>query len=195
MFKILVSLFFVFITFSVAADDSYVFEAKGEFAKELKSLVEKYSKEGKIEAKVYKKEDKSFMESKTKTILSVFKDNTAEELKYANVEQGERLYQRKCASCHGVKANSNKYATPRKLSTLKPLKIVELLEGYQSNYDGKFGGSLRNIMKPQADGLVSDEMQSIAVYIYTLNHDTKLPNAVESTQDEESDENPTSYLQ
>ena len=32
--------------FSFAADEpSYIFEAKGEFAKELKSLVEKYSKD------------------------------------------------------------------------------------------------------------------------------------------------------
>ena len=34
-----------------ATEETYVFEAKGEFAKELKALVEKYSKEGKIKDK------------------------------------------------------------------------------------------------------------------------------------------------
>ena len=72
MIKILASLLFVFSTFCVAADDTYVFEAKGAFAKELKTLVEKYSKEGKIEARVYKKDDISKKRTRTKTILSAF---------------------------------------------------------------------------------------------------------------------------
>ena len=187
MYKILASLLFVFITFSFAQEDTYVFEAKGAFAKELKSLVEKYSKEGKIEAKVYQKEDIEKRESKTvtKTILSAFTDNTADELKYADVALGEKIYQKDCASCHGIKANDSKYASARKLSTLKPLKIVELLEGYRLNFEGDFGGSNRFIMKPQADNLITEEMQSLAVYIYSLNHDTKLPTSVNSTQVEE----------
>ena len=56
MKKIITSLLFIAIAL-FATDDTYVFEAKGEFAKELKALVEKYSKEGKIEAKVYQKSD------------------------------------------------------------------------------------------------------------------------------------------
>ena len=41
------SLLACLLTFSLNAADepSYIFEAKGEFAKELKSLVEKYSKD------------------------------------------------------------------------------------------------------------------------------------------------------
>lgn len=201
MTKILKSLLFITITitFSFAAEDTYVFEAKGEFAKEMKALVEKYSKEGKIEAKVYKKEDLKKKETKTITqgVLGIFTDNTAEELKYADVVQGEKIYQKNCASCHGVKANNSKYASARKLSTLKPLKIVELLEGYKANYDGKFSSGTSIIMKPQADNLTSGEMQSIAVYIYSLNNDTKsLPSENSNIEVvEESDEVPTSYLQ
>jgi cytochrome c553 len=197
MYKILASLLFVFMTLSFAAEDTYVFEAKGAFAEELKSLVEKYSKEGKIEAKVYKKEDIDRRETKTVTqgILGIFSDDTAEELKYADVDQGKNIYQKNCASCHGTNANESNYASARKLSSLKPLEIVELLEGYKANYDGNFGGSNRFIMKPQADNLLSEEMQSIAVYIYSLNHDSKLPTSVESTQVEENDEKPSSYLQ
>ena len=44
------SLLACLLTFSLNAADepSYIFEAKGEFAKELKSLVEKYSKDAKV---------------------------------------------------------------------------------------------------------------------------------------------------
>jgi cytochrome c553 len=194
----MVSLLFLFLTFASAADDTYVFEAKGEFAKELKSLVEKYSKEGKIEAKVYNKKDLKQPESinTTQTILSVFTDNTAEELKFADIDKGKLLYQKSCYLCHVQNASENKYASSRKLTTLKPLKIVELLEGYQKNYSGNFGGSARYIMKPQADNLTGEEMQSIAVYIYSLNHESKLPStSEESTQTVDNDEKPSSYLQ
>ena len=37
-----------------ASDDTYVFEAKGEFAKELKSLIEKHSKDENITVNIYK---------------------------------------------------------------------------------------------------------------------------------------------
>ena len=197
MYKILTSLLFIFITFSIAADDTYVFEAKGEFAKELKSLVEKYSKEGKIEAKVYKKEDIDKSESKTitRTVLSAFSDDTAEQLKNADISKGKMIYNKTCARCHGKNADENKYAGIRKLSTLKPLLIVELLETYKEAYDNSFGGSLRFLMKPQADHLTTDEMQSIAVYIYSLNHNTKLPISEDSTHIDNNNEIPTSYLQ
>ncbi len=195
MYKILVTLLFIFSTFTIAKDDTYVFEAKGEFAKEMKALVEKYSKEGKIEAKVYKKENIRPEESKTKTILSLFTNDTAEELKYADVHKGEKLYQNNCASCHGANADEVKYGGVRKLSVLKPLEIVNLLEGYKENYEGNFGGTNRFIMKPNADDLTGEEMQSIAVYIYSLNHDTKLPMSENSTQVDEEKEVPSSYLQ
>lgn len=198
MYKILASLILVFTTFSIAADDTYVFEAKGEFAKEMKALVDKYSKEGKIEAKVYKKSDLQGTESERKTqgILSVFTDNTAEELKYADVSRGERIYKQSCYSCHGVNADESNYNSARKLSTLKPLQIVTILKNYREDYEGDFGGVNKFIMKPQADNLTSEDMQSIAVYIYSLNHDTKLPTSVNSTQVvEEEKEAPSSYLQ
>ena len=37
-----------------AGDDTYVFEAKGEFAKELKSLIEKHSKDENVTVNIYK---------------------------------------------------------------------------------------------------------------------------------------------
>jgi cytochrome c553 len=196
MKKIITSLLFIAIAL-FATDDTYVFEAKGEFAKELKALVEKYSKEGKIEAKVYQKSDMpKEEESKTATqsILSIFTDNTAEELKYADIAKGERIYKKTCIKCHGANAEKRAYNTSRPLNSLTPMKIVEQIEKYQ--LEDNYGGSMRFIMKPYADNLSSTEYQSVAVYIYSLNHDSKLPTtSEESTQTKESDEKPSSYLQ
>lgn len=197
MFKILSSLLLLFVLSLSAEEKSYVFEAKGKFAEDLKALVEKYSKDGKVNVKVYesKGQETRTSKSKTQTILSAFLNDDAEALKYADVDAGRILYQKSCASCHGVNADQNSYAVPHKLSQLKPIETLELLQGYQKNYDGQFGGSLRYIMKPHADNLTSEEMQSIAVYIYSLSHDTKVPTSENSTQAIEEQETPTSYLQ
>lgn len=195
MYKIVISLLFIFITLSSAADDSYVFEAKGAFAKDLKALVEKYKKEGKVEVTVYKKSD--IKESKSKTItskiLSAFSGEDAENLKYADIEVGQRIYQSKCASCHGKNADDNSYANPRKLSTLKPIVIARLLKNYRDSRN--FGGSTRFIMQPQANGLLSNEMQSIAVYIYSLKNGTKMKTKSSNKKDKKEDSPESSYLQ
>ena len=197
MYKLFISIVFVFTTFLTAAEDTYVFEAKGAFAEELKSLVEKYSKEGKIEAKVYKKEEFQKTESQTITasILSTFSKDTADELKYADIEAGKKKYLNSCIDCHGANADDNKYASGRKLSTLTPIEIVDQLEGYQSNYEGDFGGTMRFLMKPQADNLNLNDKQSVAVYIYSIKNgeDIKKIKNNEANKNNKNKEK-TSYL-
>jgi len=185
-------LFLFFIALLNAAEDSYVFEAKGEFAKELKALVEKYKKDGKVEVTVYKKSDTKEKKTITQNILSKFTSTDAENLSQADITIGKKIYQTRCASCHGINANENKYANSRKLSTLKAIEIADLLKAYR---DRGYGGSTKFIMKPQADMLLGSEMQSVAVYIYSLNHNTKTPTSIDSTRVEEEKEAPSSYLQ
>ncbi len=195
MYKIIASLLFIFTTFAISAEDTYVFEAKGEFAKELKSLVEKYSKEGKIEAKVYKKESLTEDKSKTETssLLSIFTDNSAEELKSADIEEGRLFYQKRCTNCHGVNAQKVAYNNSRVLTTLTPIQIVNALESYRSDFE--YGNSTRVIMQEQTYSLSSKTIQSLAVYIYSLKHETKESLQKSSTQLQEDNEAPTSYLQ
>ena len=200
MFRVLCSFFVLFLLVLQAEEKSYVFEAKGKFAEELKSLVEKYSKEGKVDVTVYESKDTLQKESKTVTqrLIDGFLPNDAEDLKYADISEGERLYKKKCAECHGVKADENSYAVKHKLIALKPIEIIELLEGYKENYTGTFGGSLRAIMKPHADALTSTEMQSIAVYIYSIKNGKDMatsPLSSSNNQEENSNEVKSSYLQ
>ncbi len=190
MIKLIASLLFIFTTLSIAKDDTYVFEAKGEFAKELKMLVDKYSKEGKIEAKVYKKDES---ETYTTTLLSVFEDNTAEELKHANVKKGRIFYQKRCTKCHGVNAEKIAYNNSRVLTSLTPIQIVDALENYRSDPD--YGNSTKYIMQEQAYALSTETIQSIAVYIYSLNHEAKLPTSKTESPTQTNTGVPTSYLQ
>jgi len=188
MIKILASLLFIFTTFSIAADDTYVFEAKGEFAKELKTLMDKYAKEGKIEIK--KVEEK--VETETVGIVEAFLNN--EEIT-GNVEIGKKIYNNRCFTCHGINANDSKYNNARKLSTLNKKTLVDQIEAYGSTYNENHGGSTRVIMHEAVVGMSTSEIVSVSSYIYSLNHDTKLPTSVNSTQVEEEKEAPTSYLQ
>lgn len=200
MLKILTSFCLLFlVTLSAAEEKSYVFEAKGKFAEELKSLVEKYSKDGKVNVKVYENKDDVVSEERTITqkIVSSFVRDDKDMFKYANVVKGEKMYQKDCASCHWKKAETSRYASARVLSSLTPSEIFKQLKGYKLNYDGKFGGSLRTIMKPQADGLTETEMQSIAVYIYSIKNGGKLPVSKNSFAKDslEEDSAKSSYLQ
>jgi cytochrome c553 len=200
MLKILASLFLLLVLSLSAEEKSYVFEAKGKFAEDLKALVEKYSKDGKVDVTVYESKDgqRKKPKSTTQTILSVFTNNDAEELKYADVDQGKVLYQKECAQCHGKNADENTYSVPHKLSQLKPMQILNLLEGYRANDDGSFGGSLRAVMRPHAANLTGEEMQSLAVYIYSIKHSgEKLPVSEinNSANDENTNEAKSSYLQ
>jgi cytochrome c553 len=78
------------------------------------------------------------------------------------------------------------------------MQILNLLEGYRANDDGSFGGSLRAVMRPHAANLTGEEMQSLAVYIYSIKHSgEKLPVSEinNSANDENTNEAKSSYLQ
>ncbi len=179
MFKFLTSLLII-ISISVtvfAKDDTYVFEAKGAFAKELKALIDKYSKEGKIEAKVYKKSprDKSIIGS----ILGGGDGYT---------KSGKELYMKNCASCHGEKGEKFAGAGSRPLINMSEEDIVTALENYKR--DEHFGGPMKMLMYDIAVPLRGVEIEEIAAYIKGKSSPSQ---SVESDE-EESEEETSSYL-
>ena len=173
MYKILASLLFIFTTLSIASDDSYVFEAKGEFAKELKALVEKYSKEGKIEAKVYKKSDT--------VIGSLFQRDVS------NID-GKETFTKKCSSCHGIKGERSPGYGAKQLNKMTRDEIEKAIWNYK--HDDQYGGSGKMLMKSVVVPLREVELNSIINYLHG-----KQSTSVNSTQVEEEKEAPTSYLQ
>jgi cytochrome c553 len=173
MFKILLSLLFTFVTFAYAAEDTYVFEAKGEFAKELKSLVEKYSKEGKIDAKVYQKDE------------SIISSILGGENYYTD---GKALYEKQCASCHGVRGEVGAGAGSRILKDMKKEDIISTIYSYQN--DEHYGGSMKSLMQDNIIGI--NEKKIVSIYNYL--HGTE-KNKENSTQVEQNDAPESSYLQ
>ncbi len=173
MFKTLLSLLFIIVTFTYATEDSYVFEAKGAFAKELKALVEKYSKEGKIEAKVYKKDDG--------IISTILGGSTSS-------QDGKALYIKKCASCHGQKGEEGAGAGSRLLKDMTADEIEDSMSQYKR--DNHFGGSMKTLMHNISVALRGTDIKAITSYIKgTDKSDTK------NTTKQNDDELKSSYLQ
>lgn len=150
------------------AEEEYVFKAKGEFAKELKQLMEKYAAEGKVEIQEAKPGRSGFRDASV-GIIDAFLNN---EETLGDIEYGKEIYNKTCFQCHGEKADKSSYANARVLNTLTKQELVEQLEGYATDAD--FGGSTRIIMHQYADGLVTEEIASVAAYIYSLNPNSTL---------------------
>jgi len=176
MIKILISLLFIITTSVAASDETYIFEAKGEFAKELKSLVEKYSKEGKIDVKVYLKntDDNSI-------INSIFGTNKLD-------LNGQKLYDKMCSSCHGAKGKKSPGYGARVLSSMTKDEIEEAIKNYDN--DTKYGGSGKMLMQSVAISLRKVELNSIINYLKNTSPTQQNQNATQ-----QKNEAPSSYLQ
>jgi len=171
MFKIL--LLFILAIFVYAAEDTYVFEAKGAFAKELKALVEKYSKNEKINVKVYKKDDS--------IVSSLFNPS-----KYD--KSGKEIYEKKCASCHGINGEVGAGAGSRILKNMSKKDMLSAIYSYR--HDEHYGGSMKSLMQDKVIGL--NEKKVISIYNYL--HKSK--QSVKNSKQKEEKNKPTgTYLQ
>ena len=193
MFKIFTSLFLILsISVIAVAQDEYIFKAKGKFAKELKALMQKYAKEGKVE--IQEAPAKSGLhQSTTTTILDAFLNNeeTAGDISY-----GKRLYKARCIKCHGVNASEKKYNNSRVLTKLDKATLVDQLENYSS--DAEYGYSTKFLMYEAVSGLTTNQMISISAYIYSINHSaekTTAPTNTSKSSENNSNEAPSTYLQ
>lgn len=157
--RLLLSCFLL--TFAMAQEQEYVFKAKGEFAQELKMLMEKHAKEGKIEVEVV--DAKSIRSDKTTMLDRLLKSNLSE----GDITYGKSLYERTCSQCHGEQANKSSYPNARVLKTISKEELVSQLRNYRT--DPTYGGSTRMIMNQQAIDLTEDEIISLAAYIHSFN--------------------------
>jgi len=184
MFKIFISIIVLASASFCAQDDSYIFEAKGKFAKELKQLVEKYSEEGKIDVKVIKP-------TKNKNVISALlgRDNSID------LSLGKKIYNAQCSNCHGIKAQKSYYANSRILSTLSKQEIID--QTYNYKRDINYGGSTRYIMYSAVDSLNDKDIKSVAEYIVNINKENIKSNtnkSINSSSNNGSNEEKSSYL-
>ncbi len=185
MFKITILSILLLSTLTLSAEESYVFEAKGKFAKDLKALVEKYSKEGKIDVKVI---DTSKMKNKTSIVDALLGGNGN-----ADINFGKKIYDTNCFQCHGIKGNKTSYANARILSKLSKEEIIDQVENYKR--DINYGGSTRFVMYNAVDSLNAHDIESVAAYITNINTKKIKSTGNKSTKTEDIQPESSSYLQ
>jgi len=76
-----------------------------------------------------------------------------------------KLYQSKCASCHGKHGELKALNTSRPIATLTQAQIEEALNGYK---DGSYGGKMKKVKQGIVRNLDADEITAIAGYVPTL---------------------------
>ncbi len=137
-----------------ANDDTYVFEAKGEFAKELKSLIEKHSKDENVTVNIYKNapaaSGKAYGGKVNRNINSL-------------KERGGAIFAEKCASCHGESGQKRAYGASRKIKDLSGKEIAMAISQY--TIDLSYGGKMKNIMQSIAAKTGATELGYIIAYL------------------------------
>ncbi|MDA3967637.1 MULTISPECIES: c-type cytochrome [Helicobacter] len=150
----------------ISANECVCFELKGEFGEEIREILKKYSKNlGSKDIKIVRENDdltpqeKSFVDSLLGT-----GNPTSTRAYQANKENGEKLYKRDCASCHGQKAETS-VATRKPINTWKASDIVDELRTYQNQ---TFEGQSRFVKNQIAQRYSKDDMRDIAYFIESL---------------------------
>ena len=77
---------------------------------------------------------------------------------------GADLY-KKCAGCHGVKAEKKALGKSHVIAKMSEKEIVAALKGYK---DGTYGGAMKGIMKGQVAPYSDEDIQKVAKHIQTL---------------------------
>ncbi|MDR2100275.1 MAG: c-type cytochrome [Campylobacteraceae bacterium] len=198
-------LFFVFgcVCMLFAQQEEITIKATGEFAKELKELMEKYQTNdvnGTIEIinenksasadtreSAENEEPLEAGEAGNEIVLiddvshinATAQSNEKEQKGFGitdmlfgkkeingNLTQGENLYKKSCASCHGEKAEKSSYLSARDLITLNKEEIADQLKNYKR--DSGYGGTSGLIMRVRAMMLSESQINDIASYIESL---------------------------
>ena len=136
--------------FIFAEEDSYVFETKGEFAKELKELVEKHSKDDNASIIVYRKVPNSVNSQGYRKVGAMS-------------DAGKEIFMKHCAKCHGETGNKKAYGVSQRLKDMTGEEMAINLRAYTN--DGEYGGRFKIIMQAEALKVSDNEMKLIIAYI------------------------------
>lgn len=77
----------------------------------------------------------------------------------------QKLYQDKCAGCHGFKANKKAFGKSRMINGWNKTKLQNVLNGYEEN---SFKDHLKNVMKKQIQVIKDHDKELIIDYIDNL---------------------------
>ncbi|OCR15321.1 c-type cytochrome [Helicobacter pullorum] len=147
------------------ANECVCFELKGEFGEEIKAILKKYSKNlGSKDIQVVREDadltiqERSFLESLIGT------GEVAPSAKQANLENGKKLYNRDCASCHGEKGEIS-VAKKSPINTWSAQNIADEIKSYQ---DQSFQGQSRFVKNQIATRYTKKDMEDVGAYVESL---------------------------
>ena len=150
---------------ALSANECVCFELKGEFGEEIKAIMQKYSKNlGSKNIKVVREDadltvqERSFLDSIIGT------GEVGSNVRAANLENGEKLYNRDCANCHGEKGEVSVAGT-KPINTWKAQAIADEIKTYA---DQTFEGQSRFVKNQIALRYTKRDMLDVGTYIETL---------------------------
>lgn len=147
------------------ANECVCFELKGEFGEEIKAILKKYSKNlGSRDIQVVREDadltiqEKSFLQSLIGT------GEVASSSQKYNLENGKKLYNRDCASCHGEKGEIA-VAKKAPINTWSAQNIADEIKSYQ---DQSFQGQSRFVKNQIAQRYTKKDMEDVGAYVESL---------------------------
>ncbi|MDR0579940.1 MAG: c-type cytochrome [Campylobacteraceae bacterium] len=203
MFKRAIFLVVLFLCSACLAEEEVTIKATGDFAKELKELVEKYQGNdinGSVEVIEDSEEEqlkKSPLEQAmqeeikkgggTNSSLETYEKYFSDEKQnnkgifsfifgsseQTNISKGKASYEKKCIYCHGENAQKSSYPNARNLITLTKDEIAEEVRSYRR--DSGYSKGTGFIMRSQAVTVNDKEVRDIADYIDSLKNQNAKP--------------------
>lgn len=147
------------------ANECVCFELKGEFGEEIKAILKKYSKNlGSKDIQVVREDadltvqEKSFLQSLIGT------GEVASSSQKNDLENGKKLYNRDCASCHGEKGEIA-VAKKAPINTWSAQNIADEIKSYQ---DQSFQGQSRFVKNQIAQRYTKKDMEDVGAYVESL---------------------------
>ncbi len=112
--------------------------------------------EKKLEEKILKRLEKAKEDEAVEKLV---------QLKLGMANNGKKIYENSCITCHGEKADKEAYNTARPLINLSLFDFQQAIRDYTM---GEYDRGMAMVMKPQAMSLSTSKIKDIYAYIQTL---------------------------
>ena len=130
--------------------DTYVIEADGKFADELKEVVQKHSKDENSSVEIYKKSTGDLEKQGYQKVGAM-------------ANRGKEIYMQKCFSCHGETGEKRAYGVSQPLKNMTGEEIAVSVHSYINDED--HGGKFKMVMRSQSMKLTDGDLDFIIAYI------------------------------
>ncbi|MFK2822842.1 c-type cytochrome [Arcobacter sp. YIC-80] len=82
-------------------------------------------------------------------------------------EKGQKIYTKKCQTCHGSKGEIEAYNSSKKLNSLSLEEIQDAVARYTNSHE--YGNGNQFIMRPYAASVNNNELEAIYQYLNSIN--------------------------